>query len=130
MEEEKQVRKKKTEVISRNYLDRIPLHNELFSWSADENGAVTLDIENKGIVNRIAQKLLKKPKISHVHLDEMGSFIWPLIDGEKSIADIGIPVKEHFGEKAEPLYERLAKYFQILESYSFIRWAEDDETSA
>lgn len=130
MEEEKQVRKKKTEVISRNYLDRIPLHNELFSWSADENGAVTLDIENKGIVNRIAQKLLKKPRISHVHLDEMGSFIWPLIDGEKSIADIGIPVKEHFGEKAEPLYERLAKYFQILESYSFIRWAEDDETSA
>ncbi|MBP1544234.1 MAG: PqqD family protein [Oscillospiraceae bacterium] len=130
MEEEKQVRKKKTEVISRNYLDRIPLHNELFSWSADENGAVTLDIENKGIVNRIAQKLLKKPRISHVHLDEMGSFIWPLIDGEKSIADIGIPVKEHFGEKAEPLYERLAKYFQILESYSFITWAEDDETSA
>lgn len=130
MEEEKQVRKKKTEVISRNYLEKIPLHNELFSWSADENGAVTLDIENKGIVNRIAQKLLKKPRISHVHLDEMGSFIWPLIDGEKSIADIGIPVKEHFGEKAEPLYERLAKYFQILESYSFIKWAEDDETSA
>ena len=124
------MRKKKTEVISRNYLDRIPLHNELLSWSADENGAVTLDIENKGIVNRIAQKLLKKPRISHVHLDEMGSFIWPLIDGEKSIADIGIPVKEHFGEKAEPLYERLAKYFQILESYSFITWAEDDETSA
>lgn len=130
MEEEKQVREKKTEVISRNYLDKIPLRNELFSWSADENGAVTLDIENKGIVNRIAQKLLKKPRISHVHLDEMGSFIWPLIDGEKSIADIGIPVKEHFGEKAEPLYERLAKYFQILESYSFITWAEDDETSA
>ena len=124
------MRKKKTEVISRNYLEKIPLHNELFSWSADENGAVTLDIENKGIVNRIAQKLLKKPKISHVHLDEMGSFIWPLIDGEKSIADIGIPVKEHFGEKAEPLYERLAKYFQILESYHFIRWAEDNEPSA
>ena len=50
----------------------------------------------------------------------MGSFVWPLIDGEKDITEIGKTVKEHFGEKAEPLYERLAKYFQILESYGFI----------
>ena len=27
---------------------------------------------------------------------------------------------EHFGEKAEPLYERLSQYFQILENYKFI----------
>ena len=52
----------------------------------------------------------------------MGSFIWPLIDGEKSILEIGEYVETHFGEKANPLYERLAKYFQILESYGFINW--------
>ena len=31
----------------------------------------TLEIENKGIVNKICQKLFKKPKISYVHLDKM-----------------------------------------------------------
>ena len=28
--------------------------------------------------------------------------------------------KEHFGEAAEPLYPRIVKYFQILDSYHFI----------
>ena len=105
-----------------NYLERIPMHPEGLAWSADENGIVTLDIENTGVMNRIAQKLLKKPKVSHIHLDEIGSFVWPLIDGEKKIADFGAYMEEHFGEKAQPTYERLAKFFQILESYRFVEW--------
>ena len=88
----------------------------------DESGLVTLEIENKGFFNRLAQKLFKKPKITYIHLEEIGSFVWPLIDGEKSITDIGVFVKEHFGEKAEPLYERLAKYFKVLESYGFVKF--------
>lgn len=108
-----------------NYLERIPVRPEWLAWSADENGIVTLDIENKGIMNRIAQKLLKKPKISHIHLDEIGSFVWPMIDGEKSIGDMGQPLEEHFGEKAKPTFERLAQFFRILESYGFVEWKEN-----
>ena len=52
----------------------------------------------------------------------MGSFIWPLLDGKKDIVELGKLVETEFGEKASPLYERLAKYFQILESYEFIEW--------
>ena len=110
----------KKEVIRENYLEKIPVRNENIQWKQDENGAVTLEIENTGFFNTVAQKFFKKPKISYVHLDENGSFLWPLLDGEKSILELGVFVKEHFGEKAEPLYERLAKYFQILESYKFI----------
>ncbi len=102
-----------------NYLEGKPLRNEKFSWSA-KDGKITLEIENKGVWNRLFQKLLKKPKISYIHLDEMGSFIWPLFDGEKTILDIGKAVEEKFGDAAQPLYERLAKYCQILESYHFI----------
>ena len=105
-----------------NFLDNKPIRNENIGWSADDNGIVTLEIENKGVFNRIAQKLFKKPKISYVHLDEMGSFVWPVIDGEKDITELGRLVDEHFGDKAHPLYERLAKYFQILHSYGFIKW--------
>ena len=107
---------------SENYLEKIPLRNPEIKWTADENGIVTLQVENKGVANKIAQKLLKKPKISYIHLDENGSFIWPLIDGGKDIIAIGEFVKEHFGEKASPLYERLAKFFQILDSYGFVSW--------
>lgn len=105
-----------------NYLERCPVKPDWFTYSADENGMVMLNIENKGVANGIAQKLLKKPKVTYIHLDEIGSFIWSLIDGEKKIMDMGEPLEEHFGEKALPTYERLAKYFQILESYGFVEW--------
>ena len=114
--------KKQKEVISKNYLEKIPVRPEHIAWSADEKGIVTLDIENTGFMNRVAQKLFRKPKVSHIHLDEMGSFVWPLMDGEKNIIELGELVKEQFGDKANPLYERLAKYFQILDSYHFIEW--------
>lgn len=114
--------KKKKEVISKNYLEKIPLRPAHIEWTTDENGIVTLDIENTGLFNRVAQKLLHKPKVSHIHLDETGSYVWPLIDGEKNIIELGTYVEEHFGEKANPLYERLAKYFQILDSYGFVEW--------
>ena len=107
---------------SENYLERKPVRAPGIDWSTDDQGKVTLEIENKGVFNRIAQKLFKKPRVSNIHLDDMGSFVWPIIDGNKTITDIGVEVDEHFGEKAQPLYPRLAKYFQILESYGFIQW--------
>lgn len=114
--------KKKDNVISANYLEQIPVRPEGIPWSTDENGIVTLDIENTGVFNRIAQKVFHKPKVTHVHLDETGSYVWPLLDGEKNIIELGENVKEHFGEKAEPLYPRLAKFFQVLDSYHFLGW--------
>ena len=112
--------KKSTE----NYLERRPCRVKGLTWTADEEGIVTLAIENKGIMNRIAQKIFRKPKISYIHLDELGSFLWQRLDGTKTLIDLGKEVEEQFGEKAHPLYERLAKYVQILDSYHFVMWNE------
>ncbi len=114
--------KKKKIVIGLNYLDRKPAHHPDINWTKAENGRVTLEIENTGWANRVAQRLFKRPKVSYVHLDENGSFIWPLIDGERDITAIGVKVKERFGDAAEPLYERLAQFFRVLDSYHFIIW--------
>ena len=117
---QRQMSKKKKNVINLNYLDNKPKPNPVMKYTTDDEGKVTLEVENTGVVNRIFQKIARKPKITYVHLDEMGSFIWPYLDGERTITELGVIVKEHFGEKAEPLYERLAKYIQILESYHFV----------
>lgn len=106
---------------SENYLDLIPLRDEKYRWQQDENGNVIIFVENTGLFNRIAQKLLKKPKVSQVHLEEFGSFIWPLIDGRCSVYDIAQLVKKEFGQKAEPLFERLVLYMQRLENCGFIQ---------
>ncbi len=111
---------KKKEQTNENYLEKIPQKNSSVKWSKDEKDLVTLEIENRGVMNKIAQKLFKKPKFSYIHLDENGSLVWESIDGELNLIQIGEKVHEHFGDKAEPLYERLAKFVSILNSYSFI----------
>jgi hypothetical protein len=116
--------KKKKIIIAENYLERKPKRHADINWTTADDGKVTLEIENVGWANRIAQALFKRPKTSFVHLDEMGSFLWPKLNGEQNIVELGVLVKEHFGEKAEPLYERLATYFRILESYHFITFKE------
>lgn len=105
-----------------NYLDLIPEREPSLRWHRDLKERVILEVENTGIMNSIAQKVFNRPRYTKVHLDEQGTFIWPLIDGQRTIADIAALVKEHFGEAAEPLYPRIVKYFQIVESYHFIKF--------
>ncbi len=112
----------KKAVKERNFFEQIPVRSENIGFKCDENGIVTLEIENKGVFNRIAQKLLKKPKVSYIHLDKIGSYIWQQVDGNKNIIEIGELAKEHFGDEINPLYERLSKYTQILQSYGFISY--------
>ena len=107
-----------------NYLEKVPVKNKNINWSSNKDGLVTLEIENRGVFNRLAQKFFKKPAVTYVHLDKTGSFVWPLIDGETDILELGKKVDEYFGEDSHPLYERLVKFFQILESYKFINWQE------
>lgn len=78
-------------------------------------------VENRGVFNWIAQKIFHRPRVSKIHLDEMGNFIWPLMDGERTIYDIAVLVKDEFGERAEPLYNRLVQYIRNLESYGFVK---------
>lgn len=111
----------KKNVPSENFLDKIPLISSKIDWK-EEDGNITILIENKGIFNRIAQFLFNKPKVSQVHLDEMGNFIWPLINGNNTVDMIAQEVKSHFKEKCEPLYERLITYFSTLKSYNFIEF--------
>ncbi len=112
--------------IKENYLERIPCKNPKFSWNCDEKNLVTIEIENKGIFNRIAQMLFKKPKVSYIHLDELGSFVWLKCDGNTNIIDIGKAIQEEFEDRVQPLYERLVKYFQTLYNCGFIKWGSNN----
>lgn len=111
--------KKKT--VSANYLEYIPVHSDLFQFNTSDKGNVTILVENRGVFNWIAQKIFHRPRVSKIHLDEMGNFIWPLMDGERTIYDIAVLVKDEFGERAEPLYNRLVQYIRNLESYGFVK---------
>ena len=103
-----------------NFLDYIPQIHPDITWDENNKKRITIHVKNKGFYNRVAQFFLKRPKISHIDLDEYGSFLWKHITGNSTVEDLGRRMKESFGEQAEPLYERLIKYLQILRNNRFI----------
>ena len=52
--------------LKENYLEKTPCKNTSIKWSQDESGLVTLEMQNHGFANWLAQKLLKKPKTSFI----------------------------------------------------------------
>ncbi|MCK5740140.1 PqqD family protein, partial [bacterium] len=56
---------------------------------------------------------MKQPHFK-VSLDEFGSHIWEQIDGKRTIGEIGENLQEAFGEKVEPVWNRLTKFFVQL----------------
>lgn len=108
-----------------NFLDYVPICAPGYSWDVDEKGIVVIKVENKGFYNKIAQKFFKKPPVSYISLDEYGSFVWKQMDGKQTIFEIAQMVKENYKEKAEPLYERISKYFQILYTSHLIGYVKE-----
>jgi hypothetical protein len=106
-----------------NYLDLHPLrlHGEEIS---DEN-IVTIIIpkfKNKFIVQYIVPKL-KSPDIK-LKLDEIGSTTWILLDGKKNVREISNLLMEKFGDKIEPVNQRLTKFLTGLYEQRLITFQE------
>jgi hypothetical protein len=104
----------------KNYLDYIPIHTPENTFRLDEKGIIVIEIVNKGFYNWLAQKFFKRPKVSQISLDEYGSFVWQQIDGKRTIYEIAQMIKERYGKEAEPLLERVTRYFKILYQNHFI----------
>lgn len=102
-----------------NFLDYTPVRNPDFAWS-EEEGVVVVDMVHKGVYAAIAQKLFHRPRVSHIRLDEYGSFLWRRMDGQTDVGALGEMLDQEFGEAAQPLYPRLVKYVRILLNNKFI----------
>ena len=111
-----------------NYLNYIPVISPRHSWDVKETGMVTIHMVHRGFYAGIAQKFFHRPRVSHIDLDTMGSFIFPLSDGKRTVGEIAELVKAEFGKDAEPLYERLVKYMQNLRNNDFIYYSGKDKT--
>ncbi len=104
-----------------NFLDYVFKVSDGLAWTLNESGEVIVEMENKGFTNKIAQKFFKKPAVSKITLEGMGSFIFQAIDGKRNVHEIGQLVHEKFGDEAEPLYERLSVYVKQLEQVGFVK---------
>ena len=89
--------------------------------SRDEVEVEVLEEPSKGFLG-LGSKLAKV-RVTPKQVEEVKEE--PVV--EEAVEDIAALVKDEFGEKAEPLYPRIVKYFQIMESYHFVNFINKPE---
>lgn len=105
--------------MTHNLLELIP--QRLARWEEVDDRVIILKpkFTHPWMIKHILPRL-KKPYY-RVKLDEIGSSVWRLCDGQRTVKEIGEILSQNYGEKIEPLYERLGYFFQMLERNRFLK---------
>lgn len=86
-----------------------------------KDGLVTVMVKNPkpSFIEKIFFKK-KSEKNIKIDFDEIGTFVWYLCDGTKDVSEITDKVKNHFGEKAEPVKSRVELFINQMSHYKFV----------
>lgn len=94
-----------------NLLDLIPVR--LQEWELTPDNQVII------LVPKFTSRFLRTwllPRLKHpyirIKLDSYGSEVWRNCDGKTSVASIARILQQKFGEKIEPVYDRLAIFIR------------------
>lgn len=79
-----------------------------------KDGKVLLIFHHDKPVEKLMRWLIKKPYISDIGFDTMGSRVWELINGQNTVYDIGQQLIKLYGKDCEPVYDRLILYIRYL----------------
>jgi hypothetical protein len=104
-----------------NLLDVIPKRTREFR--DEENGTVTVLIPRFGDdpIGGVLRHFFRNTPI-RLHLDEVGTEVWRLCDGHRSVYEIGDCLQAKFGERINPVYERLGAYLHKMRKAGIIDW--------
>jgi hypothetical protein len=120
-----------------NILDLVPVRSPEFKFFIRElparevkprepGAAGTVSVSIPRFRGRFGTQVCRVARIKpdfNLNLDAYGSFVWLLIDGKTTVRELGLQLKEEYGEKVEPLYGRLAHFLSLLERNRLLTYA-------
>ena len=106
-----------------NYLELRPIRNMKEEVDSDNLVTVLIPKFTHSFAKKYFEPILKSPVIK-LKLDELGSASWLAIDGKKNVYEIGNELIEKFGDKIQPVEQRLTKYLTQLYEHRLITFEE------
>ena len=103
-----------------NFLDLVP--SRAIEWRDEPDGRITL-LRPKfigGLMERWVQPRLRRPHYL-IHLDEIGSAIWGLVDGVRTAGEICAELELRFGDRVKPAHVRVPLFLRELDKGKMIR---------
>ena len=106
-----------------NYLELTPVRN--YDHVVEDTGLVSVLVPKFDIkwIDKIMSKIIKS-RFFKAKLDEFGTETWLEMDGTKSVQTVSEHLQKKFGDKINPVNERLTKFLSELYKYNFITFKE------
>ena len=116
---------KKPKVPDRGELMKtLPLRNQLVKWEVDEKGEVSLTIpQDHKMWLRVLAKLFSLPGKRVIVLDDVGSYVWQLCDGQNSLRRISKQLSDKYNLTAKEAEMSLVEYLRTLGKRGIIGFA-------
>lgn len=90
--------------------------SDSIEYDIDKDGIVTVLEKQNHKIQKFFRKLkFKIPMYKKITLDEYSSAVFLQIDGRKTVEKIGENLEAEFGEKVQPLYERLLLFLNHID---------------
>ena len=84
-------------------------------YKIDDNGRVKIFEKQDHRIQSFFRKLkFRIPLYKEIEFDEISSAVFLDIDGNKTVKQIGEDLVKRFGDKVEPLYERLLVFINHI----------------
>lgn len=84
-------------------------------YEVSTDNIVTMLVKQDHKIQKFLRKLkFRIPEYKKTSLDEYGSYVFLLIDGVKTVKDIGENLEAKYGDKVQPLYERLLLFLNHI----------------
>ena len=102
----------------------LPLRNQLVEWESDDKGEIALTIpQNHKAWLRIIAHVFRLPDKRVIVLDDVGSYVWELCDGKKSLSQISKQVSDKYNLTVKEAEMSLIEYLRTLGKRGIIGFA-------
>lgn len=101
-----------------------PIRNPLLKWHEDEEGNVVVILPRRNdTVGKVLAWLFTVPESKPVILDELGSLVWHLCDGEHSVHDIAQTLAQRYKITMREAEISLAEFLRQLGKRGMVAFA-------
>ena len=106
-----------------NYPELTPVRN--YDHVVEDSGLISVLVPKFDIkwIDKIMSKIIKS-RFFKAKLDEFGTETWLEMDGTKSVQTVSEHLQKKFGDKINPVNERLTKFLSELYKNNFITFKE------
>ncbi len=109
------LRQPSPQITRRQALAIKPLHNPNLEWKYNEEGHVVAMLPRKGgPTGKLVNFFLTVPEERPVILDEVGSFVWKMCDGERSVEQISKALSDEYKLTPREVEVSLNEYLRML----------------